>query len=102
MTAILGMYLLSLVLRNKQTPKGATIIHGLFAVIGLALLIIYCFGNNPGPLVSIIVFSIAALGGGILAYKDITGRRIPKWLGIVHGLTAVTGFVFLLVFACCK
>ncbi|MBK5284918.1 MAG: hypothetical protein JJE25_05915 [Bacteroidia bacterium] len=99
MTAILGMYLLSLVLRNKQTPKGVAILHGLFAVTGLVLLIIYCFGNGPGPWVSVIVFTIAALGGFILVYKDITGRKVPKWLGIVHGLTAVAGFALLLVFA---
>ena len=101
MTAILGMYLLSLVLRNKTTPKGVSIMHGLFAVTGLVLLIVYCLGNNPGPLESIIVFSIAALGGFILIYKDITGQKIPKWLGIVHGLTAVTGYILLLCFAFC-
>jgi hypothetical protein len=40
MTAILGIYLLSLVLRDRQTPKAAAIIHGLFAVTGLILNII--------------------------------------------------------------
>lgn len=101
-TAILGMYLLSLVLRDKETPKGMAIIHGLFAVAGLVLLINYCLGNETGPLVSIIAFSIAAMGGFILIYTDITGRKIPKWLGIVHGLTAITGYAFLLWFAFCQ
>ena len=77
MTAILGMYLLSLVLRDKQTPKGISILHGFFAVAGLVLLIIYCVGNEPGPVASIIVFSLAALGGFILIYKDVTGKKIP-------------------------
>lgn len=99
MTAILGMYLLSLLLRNKHIPKGAAIIHGLFAVVGLILLITYCFGSQPDPLASIIVFSIAALGGFIMGYRDITGSEVPKWLGIVHGLTAIAGFTILFVFA---
>ncbi len=99
LTAIIGMYLLSLILRDKQIPKGAAIIHGLFAVIALVLLIVYCVGNEPGPLVSIVVFSIAALGGFIMGYRDITGRKVPKWLGVVHGLTALVGFIILLMFA---
>jgi len=102
MAAILGIYLLSLVLRDRQTHKAAAIIHGLFAVTGLILLITYCKGNEQSPLVSIVVFAIAAMGGLILAYKDMTGKKIPKWLGVAHGLTAVIGFSFLIFFACCQ
>lgn len=99
LTAILGLYLLTLILRDKQTPKGAAIVHGLFAVTGLILLIVYCVKHEASPIESIIIFSIAALGGFILAYKDLTGRKIPKWLGILHGVTALAGFGFLLCFA---
>ena len=101
MTALFGMYLLSLVLRNKETPKGVAMIHGTFAVIGLVLLIVYCTGNKSGPLVSIVVFSMAAFGGLIMFYIKSTGKKIPKWLGIAHGLTAVIGFSLLIWFACC-
>lgn len=96
LTAIIGLYLLTLLLLNKQVPKGAAIVHGLFAVTGLVLLIVYCARNEAGPIESIVIFVIAALGGIIMGYKDITGRTVPKWLGIVHGLTAVAGFAFLL------
>lgn len=99
MTAILGMYLLSLILRNKSTPKGITIIHGVFAVVALVLLIVYCVGHSPGPWVSITVFIVAATGGFILNYRDITGKSVPKWLGIVHGVTSIAGFVLLVFFA---
>jgi hypothetical protein len=101
LTALLGLYLLSLILRNKQTPKGASMIHGFFAVVGLVLLIVYCIRNDAGPLAAIIAFSLAALGGFILFYKDVTGATIPKWLGIVHGVTAVVGYGLLLWFAFC-
>src|SRR5688572_27105905 len=103
MVAIAGMYLLSLALRNKQFPKGLTIIHGLMAALALVLLIIYCFRNDTtGPLTSIIVFVIAALSGFFLNYKDLTGKKVPKWLAIAHGLIAATGFAFLLGYVICS
>ena len=102
MTAILGMYLLSFIFREKETPKGVAMIHGLFAVIGLVLVIVYSFGNTPSPTVSLIIFIIAAMGGLVLIYKDITGQKVPKWLGLVHGVTAVIGFSLLIGFACCQ
>ncbi len=101
MTAIVGMYLLSLILRNKQVPKGATIVHGLFAVLAVILLVVYCYTNQTGPLVSIIVFIVAAFAGVILNYRDITGKSVPKWLAISHGLVAVVGFSLLIAFAFC-
>lgn len=99
LTAILGMYLLSLVLRTKSTPKGVAIIHGLLAVIALVLVIVYCVGNPAGPAASLIVFIIAALGGLVLGYRDFTGKSVPKWLALLHGSAAIIGFVLLLWFA---
>lgn len=97
--AIIGMYLLSLVLREKETPKKLLLTHGFFAALGLVLLIIYCFRHQHSPVVSLVLLIMAALGGFVMAYRDITGRKIPKWLGVFHGLIAIAGFGFLLVFA---
>lgn len=102
MTAIAGMYLLSLILRDKQIPKAVTLIHGLFAALSVILLIVYFFRNESGPLVSIIVFIVAAVSGIMLNYRDITGKRLPKWFAVMHGLVAITGFTLLLIFAFCK
>lgn len=101
MTAIIGMYLLSLVLRSKTTPTGIAVLHGLLAVTAVILLIVYCVRNTTGPRESIIVFLIAATGGIIMGYRDITGKSVPKWLAIVHGLIAIVGFILLLCFAFC-
>jgi hypothetical protein len=98
LAAIMGLILLSYVLRTKETPKGIMVLHGFLAVIGLGLLLYYTFNNKPGPVESAVLFVIAALGGIIVAVRDITGKSIPKWLAVVHGLVAVTGFVFLLLF----
>jgi len=99
LAAVLGMLLLSYVLRGKETPKGVVFTHGPLAVIGLILLVIYSLDNPPGAMESIILFVIAALGGLILVTRDLLRKTIPKWLAVVHGLVAVTGFVFLLIYA---
>jgi hypothetical protein len=41
------MYLLSLVLRKKQTPKPASFIHGIFVAVALVLLISYTVKHGP-------------------------------------------------------
>ena len=94
-TTILGLYLSSLVLRNKQTPKAVIIIHGMFTITGFVLLFIY----YPEAIISILFFSIATLCGLILLFQDITGKKFAKWLCSAHGLFTVAGFIFLLVFA---
>lgn len=99
LAAILGLILISYVLKGKETPKGVMIVHGLFAAVALVLLLSYVFGDKPGPVESAVLFVIAALGGFIMMARDVTGKSIPKWLAVVHGLLAVTGFVLLLVFA---
>lgn len=77
--ALLGFYLLTFVLQNKNTPKGVAFTHGPLAAMGLA-----------------------ALGGFSLIYRDLTGSPLPKWLAIGHGLTALIAFIFLIIFAFVK
>lgn len=99
MGAIVGMYMLTLVLKDQRPPRIASVIHGIFVGIGIALLIWYSMGHEPGPSGSIAILLIAALVGIVLVYKDITGKVIPKWLAVLHGLTAVIGFTLLSIFA---
>lgn len=99
LAAILGLILLSYVLKGKQTPKAVVFTHGPVAALALVLLIIYSTGNTPAPITSIVLFVIAALGGVVLVTHDVMGKVIPKWLAVTHGLIAVTGFLFLLAFA---
>jgi hypothetical protein len=99
LAAILGMILLSFILKGKETPKGIALGHGLLAATGLVLLIIYTLDEEPAPLESLILFVIAATGGAIVFARDVTNKKIPKWLAIAHGLIAVTGFAFLIFYA---
>jgi hypothetical protein len=96
--ALLGMYLLSFILQDKNTPKAISFIHGPIAALALIILIIYCMMYSNSPLISMIIFILAALVGFVLIFRDLTGRPIPKWLAISHGLVAVIGFLCLLLF----
>lgn len=99
LAAIMGMILLSYVLKSEKRPRGVMIVHGLLAATSLVLLLVYTGQNTPGPVESAVLFVIAALGGIIMAYRDLTGRSVPKGLAVLHGVLAVSGFIFLLVFA---
>ena len=97
--ALLGIYLISFVLTNRNTPKAIAFIHGPVAAGGLILLIIYAALYKPAPIWSIILFTFAALGGFILIFKDLTGKKIPKSLALGHGTIAIISFILLLLFA---
>jgi hypothetical protein len=95
-----GLYLLSFVLRNKNTPKSIALMHGSLATLALVLLFIYVYlYHSSYSIISLILFILAAGGGGILMYLDIKGKSIPKWLAIGHGVMALIAFVFLLTVA---
>src|SRR5215204_3128184 len=94
LAALLGMYLLTFVLKGKETPKAIVFTHGPMAVIGLVLLIIYAMKGGPSPTESLVLFGLAALGGLYMLSRDLTGKPIPKFLAVGHGLLAVTGFIF--------
>jgi hypothetical protein len=99
--AIIGLYLLALVLQKKETPKFVAFIHGAFVATALVLLIIYN-SKHPGLTESVVLFLIAATGGLVLITRDLTGKSLPRWLALAHGLIAVIGFIFLLTVAFMK
>jgi hypothetical protein len=100
LAAVLGIILISYVLRDKPTPKGIVVFHGPIAATGIVLLIIYMLFHAQSPfLISLILFVFAALGGFILLFRDLTGKSVPKWLALLHGSLAVIAFIILIVFA---
>ncbi len=95
---ILGLILLSYVLKNKKTPKGVAFTHGFFAALGIICLMIYPFFYTPSPISSLVIFLIAASGGFVLIYRDLMGKQIPKWMAVGHGSIAIIGFIALILF----
>ena len=98
LAVMLGAYLLSLVFRRKTIPKAVAMTHGLFAAIGLVLLVIYPFYHTPSPMVSLIVLIFVAMGGIMMAYKSVSGKSVPVWLALGHGVAAIIGVVALVAF----
>ncbi len=98
---MLGMILMSYVVGKKETPKAAVLAHGLFAVTTLILLTVYIFRDGPSPWESYLLFIMAAMGGIIMVYRDLTGKEVPHALAVAHGMIAMAGVVFLLVYAIC-
>ncbi len=110
--ALGGIVLASFALRGKMPPMALAVLHGLLAVAGFALLLTSLAQASPGgasatggesgtpvwPIISVILFAIAALGGLVLfAGFHVRGKKLPGGLVAVHALVAVAGFAFFLV-----
>jgi hypothetical protein len=100
--AALGGVMLA-VSRLSGTPRPPTWMalgHGAVAAVGLGLLIYAAVSAGiPGlAQVALGIFILAALGGaGLFLGFHLRERPLPIPLVIGHGLTAVTGFVLLIV-----
>lgn len=88
---VLGMFLLSYILANKNTPKGVAFIHGGVAGIGVIGLLIFSFFSSLNFLISVGIFLLAAMGGVFMMYLDLTGKPLPKWLPLGHGIMGLIG-----------
>ena len=98
--AVFGLLNLVAILTNKSTSKPVVFIHGILAAIALILLIIFTInaaGNSP--VLSLILFIIAALAGFYLFARDLSHKPGPKALAVIHGLVAVVSFILLIIFA---
>ena len=100
LSALLGLLLLTFVLKGKHTPKAVVFSHGPLAVVGLVLMAVYMAGQPPGPVDAMVLFLIAATSGLVMVVRDLSGKSVPKWLAITHGLLAASGLVLLLIFQC--
>ncbi len=112
LAALGGIALASLALRGKTLPMSLAVLHGLLAVSGFALLLVSLTQSSSGgtaapagtagtpiwPIISVILFAIAALGGLVLFTGfHLRGKKLPSFLVVVHALFAVAGFVLFLV-----
>jgi hypothetical protein len=98
--AVFGVINVIRIVAVDRAPRATVYIHGVFAAVSLVLLVIYSIiRSSAAPIVALILFIIAALGGFLLFGIDVATKKPPKWLGFVHGAVAVAGFVLLLVFA---
>ena len=99
--AIFGLTLIVPLLQNKETPKISVVFHGIFAATALVLLIIFAINHTESlPVISIIIFVTAAIGGFILFTRDVVLKKPgPKALALIHASAAVIAFLIILIFA---
>ena len=96
--ALIGLFILIMIFNNRKAPLWLTLLHGALGLGGIGLLVFYSM-HFPGPVVSIVIFAIAATGGLLVFYHDVQNKPIPKWLAVLHGVVAVGGIISLVVFA---
>lgn len=100
LAAVFGVINVVRIVVADRAPRATVYIHGSLAAVALVLLLVYAFlHSQAAPIVALILFVIAALGGFVLFGIDLATKKPPKWFGFVHGAVAVAGFIFLLLFA---
>lgn len=84
---------------KKQRPMSVSLIHGAVAAAGLVVLLLAVFQGGVGtlPVVALIIFVVAALGGFVLFSYHLRGSKLPRGLIMIHGLAAVVAEVLLIV-----
>lgn len=98
--AVLGLTILLKWLGKKDVSRSVVYSHGIFAALGLVLLIVYALQNPESyPQLALILFILAALGGFYLFSTDLQNKPRPIPVAFVHALLAVGAFVTLLFFA---
>jgi len=100
LAAFMGLIVLIEILSDRPTPKPAVFAHGTFAVVALLLLLfVVVKQHGGGPVISLSILVLAALGGLTLFTIDMQKKPIPKWLALVHPFAAVIGLIALVAYA---
>lgn len=98
--AVFGLTILVKWLGKKDASRTSVYAHGVFAALGLVLLIVFALQNSADyPQVSLILFILAALGGFYMFFRDLQKKMSPYSIAFIHALLAVAAFVGLLLFA---
>lgn len=98
--ALGGLTLATLHITKSRAPIPLALLHGAIAATALILLLIGVLKANLSglPVLAIIIFAAAAVGGLVLFITHLRSRPLPRPLIFIHGGAAVTAFIILLVF----
>lgn len=99
-TALVGGILLRLTLQDKPSRKWISLIHGTVALIGLLILCAYIADDHVSyfTLGSVALLILGIIGGFTLLIKDITRKKFPQWLVILHPLAGIVAIILLMIF----
>lgn len=102
--ASIGLYMLTLVLKEKRRPIAIVGIHGIVALSAYAVLT-FAVGEKARETsqytteaYAFTAFSFAAVGGIYMLIRDkILKQGIQKWMPFVHGGFALIGLIILII-----
>ena len=95
--ALGGITLAFMRFTNKTIGMPLTLVHGIFAALGLVLLILgFMHMGGKGVAAALIIFLVAAVGGFILFSFQLRSRPLPIPLVLIHGVAALVAFIILL------
>lgn len=94
-TTLMGLYLSSLVFKNREKPVSVIIIHGILSLMGFAILLFY----YPASLTSLALLGTATLFGLMLLYQHLTQKKYTKWYCLAHGILTIAGLLFVIELA---
>lgn len=95
----LGLYMAVTRLAPNMPAKGVAITHGIFALVGVALLLAGTYRGPTSPWLrtAAAFLVLAAIGGLVMFHKHSTHRKFIVPLMIIHGLLAIAGIAMLVV-----
>ena len=96
--AVIGLVMAVNHFRGVDSGKAIGIGHGLFTVSGLVFLgvgLLYAPALHAWP--AFWAFLATAAGGAFLFYRQITGKRWPNAVVVIHGAAALASIALLLV-----
>ena len=99
LAAIFGLTILLKWFGNSDAPRAVIYTHGILAATGLVLLLVAAIKDQAhAPMISIVLFTIAAVAGFYMFFRDIIKKKRTLFLAFIHGVVAVAGFITLLFF----
>lgn len=100
LAAFLGTFLLRAILKNKRTYKPVVFMHGSMAGLAILVLATYIASGHTAPLLitSVVLFILAAIGGITMFTLDVSGKKVPKMIAIVHPIVALSGLGVLITY----
>jgi hypothetical protein len=102
LAAVGGLTLATMHWARQPAPLWAALVHGGAALAGVGFLVwevavLQAFRGLGA--ISLLLFALAALGGAYLFTLHSKRRELPRAVIAAHGLTALTAYVLLLIYA---
>ncbi|KTD42156.1 hypothetical protein [Legionella parisiensis] len=99
---VCGFFLLTAILQDRPVNQKAKAFHGIFAGLGLLIMIVYMLTFMSGQpslfIASLVILIGAAVGGLTLVTLARKVKKVPKLAVLVHPIIAIAGLIALIIY----